>query len=131
MVSRYIERRRVVSLRSRSQTAWEAGFPSPLSEQPATGDEVCRCGVRITRGAPCFEFTEVPETLGDLLAGRTFCGLACVRAFLLEALGLNEASASPSFIRDLREAYSALRVVFAFEDAQRLAGALLPFSGRA
>ena len=54
--------------------------------RPAQIEDRCRCGNRIPPGAKCLEIVDVPRTLADWIQGRSFCGPACVRAYLLESM---------------------------------------------
>jgi hypothetical protein len=56
-------------------------------------------------------FEKVPQALEALVSGRAFCGAACARAFIREALELAESSAAPSVLSDLEDVQKSLRML--------------------
>ncbi len=77
--------------------------------------ERCRCGARLVAGVERFVISDPPATVEYLVKSRAFCSLACVRAFLLEALSEMETLSSPAVedtVSDLRDAYVDLTRTF-------------------
>jgi hypothetical protein len=79
----------------------------------------CRCGTRLPEGSRCFEFRSVPEPLVGLLEGEAFCGLPCVRSFLLEALETLESPGSSALVSDVREVFCSLQALLIVEENHR------------
>ena len=82
---------------------------APCATPPAEGER-CRCGTPLGPGTGCFQYDRVPHALVDFLDRQRFCGSACARAFILEALELIEVEPPSSALRDLED----MRVAFRF-----------------
>jgi hypothetical protein len=99
---------------------------------PVPAGARCRCGTHLGVGGPCFRFERVPYTVADLFAEERFCGPACARAFILEALEVIEASSAPAVLRDLQEIRVALQYLLTVLAAHEGSGGVrLPPSTRA
>jgi hypothetical protein len=99
------------------------GTPRPragIEALSAVGGERCRCGSRLVAGTPVLRIRPVPSDLAPLLAEQTFCGVACVRAFVLEALELLETGPASRVLTDADTVAAELRVLFAQVESQRL-----------
>ncbi len=72
----------------------------------------CRCGTRLAPGGTDFEFHGVPELVRPILEGMPLCSPACARALLLETMEVLETPGSATLLRDVREVYWSLQVVF-------------------
>ena len=80
---------------------------------PPTEGERCRCGTQLGPGTGCFQFARVPHALADVLDHQRFCGPACARAFILEALELIDAAPLTPALRDLEDMGVAFRFLLA------------------
>ena len=56
-----------------------------------------------------YRFVDVPAVLAGILESKTFCGVKCARAFVLEALEFVGSSAAPQLVSDWDEVRAALR----------------------
>ena len=95
--------------------AWTSQLPEArIDSVNALGTERCRCGTHVAPGARCFEVRNTSSVVTDLVGGRLFCSVRCVRAFLLEALAeVKELRSGPTPLEaELREIYLDLSRTF-------------------
>lgn len=84
-------------------------------EVVATEERICRCGTLIRPRQSQYVVADLPSSLQGLFDGRTFCSVACVRAFFLEALSEIDRIYTPAgeaLVSDLRATYVKLVSVF-------------------
>jgi len=90
-----------------------AGYIPRLVTRPAEVEDKCRCGIHLRLGARCLEIVDVPRELADWIQGRSFCGPACARAYLLEAIEpLEAAEGGQNMIVALRAVVASLEASF-------------------
>ncbi|HTT17143.1 MAG TPA: hypothetical protein VMH49_07315 [Thermoplasmata archaeon] len=80
----------------------------------------CRCGARLAPGGRVVRAVHVPPEIALLLGPLAFCGSACVRAWLLEALEFVDAT-DRRLLADRDAVARALRLVLAVVDSARFA----------
>jgi hypothetical protein len=69
----------------------------------------CRCGTHLLVGSPTYFYRSLPPPLAPLLRSERFCGVACVHAFLLEALEFSATPGLGGLVSDVDELDQALR----------------------
>ncbi len=80
-----------------------------LVARPSRADDRCRCGRLAAPESSCYEIVDVPRELSDWILGRSFCGVACARAYLRETLDpLENAVGGQATIGALRQVLASL-----------------------
>jgi hypothetical protein len=73
----------------------------------------CRCGAVLGPNTPAHQFSAPPAILAGILMPQAFCGPACARAFILEALEFTVGPAAASTLADREDLAGALRLQLA------------------
>jgi hypothetical protein len=93
----------------RAMSATDESFE--LRTDSGRASERCRCGTRLSPGAPRLRFARLPPVLAPLLADQPFCGVVCARAHMLEAIELLDARSAATVVQDVPEMLAALRTI--------------------
>lgn len=66
-----------------------------------------------------YTFRDFSDTVAPLLRGRSFCGVACARAYLLETMEMFESAWIGDVVGDAEAVASALRIAYFYSATEK------------